>query len=158
SGRTMGTRVSHKPAIASWRVAVEHRSDGTILVDPRLPLGTYPQTLTACLEQWARHAPHRTFLAQRSNAAAWRRITYGEVWDRAMAIARWLVAAGLSEERPIAILSGNDIEHALLAIGAMYAGVPYAPISPAYSLISSDFARLRQVFDLLTPGLVFASD
>src|SRR5262245_33005324 len=123
----MGTRVSDKPAIASWRVGIERRTDGTILVDPLLPLGNYPQTLTDCLEEWARHEPHRTFLAQRCNAAAWRRTTYGEFRDCARAIGQWLVAAGLSDERPIAILSGNDIEHALLGMGAMYARVPYAP-------------------------------
>src|SRR5215470_5181088 len=61
-------------------------------------------------------------------------------------------------ERPIAILSGNDIEHALLALAAAYVGIPHAPISPAYSLVSSDFGKLRHVVNLLTPGLVFAAD
>src|SRR5438094_103937 len=73
------------------------------------------------------------------------------------AASAWL-KRDLSAERPLAVLSGNDIEHALLHLGAMYAGVPYAPISPAYSLLSSDFGKLRYIFDLMTPGLVFASD
>ncbi len=69
-----------------------------------------------------------------------------------------LLRRGLSAERPIAILSGNDIEHALLALAAMHVGIPYAPISAAYSLMSSDFGKLRMIMELLTPGLVFASD
>ena len=69
-----------------------------------------------------------------------------------------LLRRGLSAERPIAIMSGNDVEHALLALAAMYVGIPYAPISPAYSLMSTDFGKLRAMFDLLTPGLVFAAD
>jgi feruloyl-CoA synthase len=121
-------------------------------------LGSYPIRLTDCIEHWARHAPDRVFLAQRSNPTEWRRISYAEFRWRAREIARWLIRAGLNTERPVAILSGNDIEHALLAAGAMYAGIPYSPISPAYSLMSSDFARLRHIFDLLTPGLVYASD
>lgn len=69
-----------------------------------------------------------------------------------------LPARGLSAERPVIILSENDLEHALLALGCLFAGVPYCPSSPAYSTISQDFAKLRHVLDTLTPGLVFASD
>jgi feruloyl-CoA synthase len=145
--------------IASWRVDIEHRQDGTILVEPQTSLGPYPATLTDCLEHWAWRAPDRTFLAERDDQGRWRRIGYAAFRGQARAAARWLSGcAGLSGERPIAILSSNGIEHALLAMGAMYAGIPYSPISPAYSLISSDFGRLRHVFELLTPGLVFAGD
>ena len=73
-------------------------------------------------------------------------------------IATALLRRELSPERPIVILSGNDIEHALLGLAAMYVGIPYAPISPPYSLISSDFGKLKHILDLLTPGLVFAAD
>ena len=69
-----------------------------------------------------------------------------------------LLRRGLSADKPIVIISGNDIEHALLALAAMYVGIPYAPVSPAYSLMSSDFGKLRMIIDLLTPGMVFASD
>ena len=74
------------------------------------------------------------------------------------AAAGWMLQAGTSTERPLAVLSGNDIEHALLGIGAMYAGVPYAPVSPSSSLVSSDLGRLGRILELLTPGVVFASD
>ena len=67
-----------------------------------------------------------------------------------------LLTRNLSDERPIVILSGNDLEHALLGLAANYVGIPYAPISPAYSLISSDFGKLRHIVNLLTPGLLYA--
>jgi feruloyl-CoA synthase len=113
--------------------------------------------MTERLDHWAAHAPERTFLAQRRVDKSWRRLTYGEARSLARGIGQALVNRGLSKARPIAILSGNDIEHALLGLGAMYAGVPYSPISPAYSLVSSDFSKLRHIFGLLTPGMVFAS-
>ena len=88
----------------------------------------------------------------------WRTVTYAQMRASARNVAQALLHRPLSAERPIAILSGNDIEHAALALGAMYAGIPFAPISPAYSLVSSDFGKLRLIFDILTPGLVFISD
>jgi feruloyl-CoA synthase len=144
--------------IASWGVDLEHRADGAILIEPRLELGPYPPRLTDCLDHWAQRAPDRIFLADRTAAGEWRTITYAEMQHRARAVARWLLNAGLSAERPVAILSGNDLGHAVLALGAMYAGIPYSPISPGYSLLSSDFNRLRRVFELLNPGFVFVND
>ena len=88
----------------------------------------------------------------------WRKLTYAETLERVRRIGAALLQRELSPERPVAILSGNDIEHALIGLAAMYVGVPYAPISPAYSLISQDFGKLRSIIDLLTPGLVFAAD
>ena len=119
----------------------------------------YPSKLTEPLEHWAGKAPDRMFLAQRDAQGGWRTLTYAR---GARAGARRSPAAllqrDLSPERPIAILSGNDIEQALLGLAAAYVGIPYAPISPAYSLMSSDFGKLRHIIGLLTPGLVFAAD
>src|SRR5207247_901474 len=84
-------------------------------------------------------------------------LTYGEARKRARRVAAALLERRLSTERPLAVLSGNDIEHALLELAAMYSGVPYAPVSPAYSLVSTDFAQLRRVIELITPGLIFVS-
>jgi feruloyl-CoA synthase len=94
--------------------------------------------------------------AQR-DGAGWRTLTYRQALERARRVGEYLLQKKLSPERPLVVLSGNDIEHALLHLGAMYVGVPYAPISPAYSLLSSDFAKLRAIFELLTPGLAFVS-
>jgi feruloyl-CoA synthase len=139
-------------------VIVEQRAGGILHLRSPHALGPYPVKLTERLEHWARLAPDRTLFAQRDDKGGWRSVTYAEALDKARRIGTALLARNLSPERPIAILSGNDIEHALLALAALYIGVPYVPISPAYSLISQDHGKLRHVFQLLTPGLVFAAD
>src|SRR2546428_234851 len=138
-------------------VTVERRAGGVIHLRSPHPLGPYPRRLTERLEHWAERAPERTLFAQR-DGNAWRSVSYGEALQKARRIGAALLAKGLSAERPLVVLSGNDIEHGLLHLGAMYVGIPYAPISPAYSLLSTDFAKLRAIFSLLTPGLVYASD
>jgi feruloyl-CoA synthase len=139
-------------------VVIDRRSDGTIYIRSPHKLAPYPTKLTERLAYWASNAPDRAFMAQRDAAGGWRRITYAQTLDLARRIGSALLRRAPSPERPIVILSGNDIEHALLGLAAMYVGIPYAPISPPYSLISSDFGKLRHIFDLLTPGLVFAAD
>ena len=137
---------------------LERRADGCIVVRTREPLGPCPANLIEPLQTWAGLAPDRVFLAQRDADGGWRRLTYAQVLDTVQRIGAALLRRGLSPERPIAILSGNDIEQALLGLAAMLVGVPFTPISPAYSLLSSDFGKLRAILDLLTPGLVFAND
>jgi len=144
--------------IASWNVRVEHALDGAIYMRPVHALAGYPVKLTDRLDEWASREPSRVFLAQRDGNDNWRTLSYAAFRTSARAIAQALLNRGLSVERPVAVLSGNDIEHALIEIGAMYAGIPYSPVSPAYSLVSSDFNKLRHVFRLVTPGLVFAAD
>jgi feruloyl-CoA synthase len=139
-------------------VVVDHRPDGNILVRSPHPLGQYPERMTEPLDYWARHASYRTFLAQREPKWGWRNVTYAETQFFARRIGQALLNRGLSVEHPVLILSGNEIEHALLGIGCMYAGIPYAPIATEYSLVSTDFNELRNIFDLLTPGLVYVSD
>jgi feruloyl-CoA synthase len=143
--------------LAAPAVSVERRADRAIVVRSRDPLGPYPAKLTERLDHWAAQAPERVFLAQRDSDGGWRRITYAQTRERARRVAAALLGRGLSAERPVAVLSGNDIEHAVLELAAMYAGVPYAPVSPAYSLVSSDFAQLRRAVELVTPGLIFVS-
>jgi feruloyl-CoA synthase len=114
--------------------------------------------LSEPLEKWARQAPGRVFLAQRDADDRWRKLTYAEVLDQVRRIGSALLRRGLSAQHPVAIISGNSIEHALLGLAAMHVGIPYAPISPAYSLMSGDFGKLKLTMTLLTPGLVFAGD
>ena len=102
--------------------------------------------------------PSRTYLAQRDAAGAWRRLSYAEVYASVRRLGQALLDAGLGPDRPLLILSGNDIEHALLGLAAYHVGIPFAPIAPAYSTISHDFGKLREIVDLLQPGLVFAAD
>jgi feruloyl-CoA synthase len=139
-------------------VVVDHQRDGTIRLASPHALAPYPAKLTERLEHWAAVAPERTYLAQRDGAGSWRRLSYGETLAAVRRIGAALLQRDLSPERPLLILSGNDIEHALLGLAAMYVGVPSAPVSPAYSLISQDFGKLGSIVDLLTPGLVFAAD
>jgi feruloyl-CoA synthase len=133
-----------------------------IYVRPVHPLGKYPARLTDKLDYWAQKTPDRVFMGQRetdgNTTGNWRTLTYAQFRSAARNVAQALLHRNLSAERPIAILSGNDLEHAVLGFAAYYAGIPYAPISTAYSLVSSDFGKLRYILNLLTPGLVFVSD
>jgi feruloyl-CoA synthase len=139
-------------------VEVERKPDGTILLRSPRALEPYPEKLTERLAHWGEAEPERIFLAQRDRTGAWRSVTYGAAFASVRAIAAALLERELSPERPIAILSSNDIEHALLGLAAMHVGVPYAPISVPYSLVSRDFKKLKAIIEILTPGLVFAAD
>jgi len=145
-------------ALGTADVRVDRREDGSILLQSPHPLSAYPQKLTERLVHWAREAPERTFIAQRDAAGEWRRLSYSDTLRRVRGIGQALLDRGLSQERPLAILSDNDIEHALLALACMHVGIAYAPVSSAYSVVSTDHAKLKHVIGLLTPGLVYASD
>jgi feruloyl-CoA synthase len=140
------------------QATVERRADGAVVLRSTEALQPYPRLLTDRLEQWARETPDRVFVAKREQGGAWRNITYAQMLDRAQRVGASLAQRHLSADRPIAILSDNDLEHLTLSLGAMWAGVPYTPISPAYSLLSQDHAKLKFILGTLTPGLVFASD
>jgi feruloyl-CoA synthase len=139
-------------------VDLERRADGTVLVRPAQSLGPYPTRLTERLVRFAREAPERIFVAERDPHGGWRTISYAEAFHAAKAIGSALIRRGLSAERPLMILSGNSVDHALLALACLHVGVPYAPISPAYSAASSDMSKLDHIARRLTPGLVFTSD
>lgn len=137
-------------------VRLEKGPDGASYVTCTAPLGAYPGKLTEKLDYWAAAAPERPFLAERTAAGTWRYLSFAEARHVGRSIGQALVDRGLSADRPIVILSGNSIDHARLALGALYAGVPFAPVSPAYSLVSTDLAKLRYILQLVTPGMVFA--
>ena len=139
------------------QAALEVRADGIQVLRSTEPLGPYPERITDRLEQWAREVPDRTFVAKRVNGGDWRRISYAEMLQRAQAVGQALVNRGLSAERPVVILSDNDLEHLTLVMGALWVGVPHATISSAYSVIAQDYGKLKYIIDTLKPGLVFAS-
>jgi feruloyl-CoA synthase len=119
--------------------------------------------MTDRLQHWAQTKPDHSFMARRVKLADgstgdWKHITYAQAWQTARSIAQGLIDRGLNAERPVVILSENSLEHALLALGAMVAGVPFVPTSPPYSLVSVDYDKLKHVLNTVTPGLVFASD
>lgn len=139
----------------------EQWPDGSQVVRSTEALQPFAQRVTDRLEHWAREAPNRPFVARRDpsvlGGGEWLRISYAQMLERAQCVGQALAARGLTAERPLAILSDNDLEHLTLALGAMWVGVPYAPISPAYSLASQDHGKLRFILGRITPGLVFAS-
>ena len=155
---------------AGWRstrvggcleASIERFEDGTRILRSTEPLAPFPARVTDRLEHYARETPHRTFVARRdpsvSGGGDWIRIDYATMLDRAQRVGQALVDRGLTAERPVAILSDNDLEHMTLALGALWAGVPFVPISAAYSLVSSDYGKLRHIVERITPGLVFAA-
>jgi feruloyl-CoA synthase len=135
---------------------VEHRPDGSLLLRPRAVLGRYPSRMMDSLEHWAAVAPERVLVARRKQGGEWVAISYMQMLERVRRVAAGLVMRGLSADRPIVILSGNSLEHLILAFSATWAGIPYCALSPAYSQASSDLQKLRHVLELLTPGIAAA--
>ncbi|MDB5714393.1 MAG: AMP-dependent synthetase and ligase [Sphingomonadales bacterium] len=140
------------------QVSFEERADGTFLLrDPR-PVAPCEASIIAYLRRWAGEAPDRSAFAQRTDAGAWRHITYSELRRDADAVAQWLIDTGVSAGQMILILSENSIEHATIALGAMTVGVAITPVSPAYSLVASGYAKLQRVVDAVRPALIFAQN
>lgn len=153
----MDTRLHSNLHFAPARVEVEKRPDGSCVLRSPQTLGTHSRAVGEWLERWAAETPERVYLGERL-ADGWRKLSYRRTLDAVRRIGQFLLDKGLGPERPVAILSENSVDHALLALGAMHVGVPVAPISPAYSLLSKDFVKLKTIFALLRPGLVYASD
>src|SRR5581483_1595581 len=139
-------------------VELERRADGTALLRSPQPLKPYARCVGEYLVHWAGTAPDRHFLMERGAGGTWNGVTYRQTLDQARRIAAWLLQRNLSAERPLAILSDNSIEHGLLALAAMHVGVPIMPISPAYALMSKDFGKLKSIFTLTRPGLIFVAE
>jgi feruloyl-CoA synthase len=153
----MGNALNSSLRFAPPRVLVERRGDGALILRSPQKVGTPKRAVGEWLVHWARTVPERVFLAERKDDG-WRRVSYGEALELARRIGQGLLDRGLDATSPIAILSDNSLDHALLALGAMHVGVPVAPVSPAYSLMSKDFAKLRTIFELLRPGLVWSAE
>jgi len=145
------------------RVALRDGASGTHYLRAEQNLNPYPERLTDRLQHWAQVKPNQTFMARRLKATDgrlgdWKQLDYATAWSMARSIAQGLINQGLSVDKPVAILSENSLEHALLALGCLIAGVPYTPVSPPYSLISQDYDKLKHILRTVTPGLVFAQD
>lgn len=139
---------------------VEHRDDGAVLIRNGQPLKDHPPHMLWPLKYWAEQAPDRTWLAQRDPVEpekdGWQEISYADAWDRVRALAQGFLNAG--EAAPVMILSRNTIDHALVMYGAMLAGCPVVPVTPAYALLSQDFARLNYVDQLVEPKYIYVED
>ncbi len=145
------------------RVALRDGKPGVHYLRAEQPLQDYPERMTDRLKHWAQVAPDRIFMARRARLADgqtgdWQQVTYAQAWAAARSIAQALINRHLSDKHPVVILSGNDLEHALLSLGCMVAGVPFVPTSPAYSLIGPNYGKLHHVLHTVTPGMVFAAN
>ena len=157
-------RVLEKPAFRKihWLardIAVERRADGSIVIKSRIPLDAYESSIPAALAKWAKRRPDHTWLAQRQGEKReWRKVSFAEAKRTVDALTQAIIDLNIPADRPLAILSGNSIEHALMTQAAMQARIPAAPISPAYSLMSQDHAKLKYIFNLIKPGIVMVQD
>ena len=145
------------------RVTMREGDGGVRYMSADQKLEDFATRMTDRLVHWAKTRPEATMLAKRIKNADgtlgdWRHISYAQAWQSARSIAQALIDRGLNAERPVVIMSENDLEHALLSLGCLVAGVPFCPASPAYSTVSQDFEKLRHILTTLTPGLVFAAD
>lgn len=145
------------------RVTTHQGAGGVQYLAAEQPLAAFDERMSDRLLHWARTTPDTTFMAQRERLADgslgdWRHVSYAQALETARRIGQALLDRGLSAERPVAILSENSLEHALLALACLWVGVPYAPVSPPYSLISRDYSKLRHVVQTITPGLIWAED
>jgi feruloyl-CoA synthase len=140
-------------------VTLERRADGTMVLRSRHALRPYERHIPALLAKWAAQAPDRTWLAQRRGPQRqWLKVSYAEAKAQVDALTQALLDRGFGPDRPVMILSGNSIEFALLTMAAMQARAPVAPVSPVYSLMSEDHAKLKYVYDLIRPGLVMVQN
>ncbi len=159
----MNTQSAAAPAFrkVNWLkrdIAVERRPDGVIIMTSRVPLQPYARHIPEVLARWARERPDHVWLAQRRGAERqWHKVSFGEAKRTVDALTQALLDLGLVD-RPVALLSGNSIEHGLMTLAAMQARLPAAPISPAYSLMSQDYSELKYIFELIRPGVVMVQD
>ncbi|GJI86945.1 feruloyl-CoA synthase [Duganella hordei] len=144
--------------VGSAPVRVEADAHGVWRLASQEALGDYPDRITDCLVRGTERHPERTLAAQRGADGGWQHISYRQMLEQARAIGQALLDRGLSAERPLMILSGNDLQHLQLALGALYAGVPYCPVSPAASGAATDHAKLTHFVRHLTPGMIYATD
>jgi feruloyl-CoA synthase len=136
----------------------ENRADGTVLMRQVGALLAHESVLAAYLDRWADATPDQPWLARRGPDGEWIKVSYGDARRHARSIGAALIEMGLGAERPLLILSENSIEHGLMGLACVYVGIPYAPVSPAYSLVSTDHEKLKDIEELLKPGAIFADD
>jgi feruloyl-CoA synthase len=144
-----------QPALAPPRITSRPSPDGGLILRSEMPLEPYEDSLGVLLRRWAAEAPDRVFLAERAGDD-WITLTWADADAQASAVAQALLDRELGPDRPLMILSGNSLDHALATLGGFLAGVPVVPVSPAYSLMSNDYGKVRHIAALIRPGLVYA--
>jgi feruloyl-CoA synthase len=151
-------RENPEALFATPDIVAERRADGSVWLKSTTPLQPAARCVGDWLEHWALQSPERSFLGERASGdAPWTTVSYGEALKRVRSVGAWILSQGMSAQRPLVVLSDNSIDHALFALGAMHVGVPVASISPAYSLMSKDFDKLKNMITLLDPGAIYVS-
>ena len=155
---TAGSAKFRPIALGPYEGTAEKREDGALILRSTDTLGPSPSRYTDPLIRWAKEKPDAPLVAERDGNGEWKFLSYGQALEAVQHLGQALLDLGLGVERPLMVLSENSIEHALMALAAMHVGIPYAPISPAYSLLSQSAERVSHAVELLTPGAVFAFD
>ena len=146
-------RMPHRPTL------VEHRSDGSLILRSSNPPPAITQASFAdFIEAWAKTRGETAAFCERASDGAWRRVSWRELWQQVQCVGAALLEMGLDQAHPLMLLSGNSIEQAIVLLAAEYVGIPVAPVSPAYSMLSQDFARLKAVVELVPPAALFVQD
>jgi feruloyl-CoA synthase len=156
--RTGTGRAGDSPLFAAPEIALERRPDGSTVLRSVRALGAVPRCLGVLLERWAAAEPTRVFLAERVPSGTWRQLTYQQAARAANGVAQALLDRGLGPDRPLMILAENGIDHGIMMLGAMHVGVPVVPVSTAYARLSLDYGKLRYIFGLVQPGLIYVDD
>ncbi|WP_417527547.1 feruloyl-CoA synthase [Marinomonas shanghaiensis] len=148
----------HPIKVVAHPISVEKREDGVQIINSQKALDDYARCWTDQLEYWADKTPDQLFVAERDAQGEWQKVTYAQAVSRVRKIAAWILTQSVSVERPIVFLCGNSLEHLMLALAGMYVGIAHSPLSPAYSLIATDYTKLQGIFDILTPGMIVVDE
>ncbi|ROT45652.1 feruloyl-CoA synthase [Pusillimonas sp. NJUB218] len=137
--------------------------DGSFILRNAHPLQPYGRCITDALLYWAERTPDETLLAQRAGnldapEAGWERQSYAQTLARARAVGQYLINAGCGPHAPLAVVAENSIDTANILLGALYAGVPVAPVSPAYASVDAAFDKLLACFAALKPAVIYTDN
>ncbi len=138
-------------------IEIDKLDDGVFVMRSAEPLAPYDAKVGDWIDRWAEQAPDRIFLVEQT-AEGEKKINYAQTREAALAYAEGLLSYDLGPDRPIAILAGNGIDHALIMLAAYYVGIPVVPIAPAYALQTHDYVKLAHSFRLMTPGMIIVED
>lgn len=155
SPRALSYRSARLP---SWETLVTHRADGTLIMTSPAAPAVEQNGFVDFVAWWAQRRSDAPAFGERLPEGGWRTLAWAELWHRVRRIAAGLLELDLGPQRPLMLLSGNSIEQAIVLLAAEYVGVPTVPVSPSYSTISRDFARLKDVAQLVQPAAIFVQD
>jgi feruloyl-CoA synthase len=133
--------------------------DGSFALRSPMALKPYERCIGEWIERWARETPDALAFAERDESGeGWRKLDYRALRQAVGAVAQALLDLELPEGKPIAILSDNSIDHAVLMLAAMHIGRTACSLSSAYSRMAKDPSRLHGMLQALQPALIYASD